>query len=187
MRNAVLATLVSVTCLTALPCSSPAGSAPGKELRVVIIRHGEKRDAGDNLSCQGLNRALALPTVLFRKFKTPDYLYVPSVGAKKSASHARMFETAAPLAIKYGLAIDSEFDVDAYPAIADRVLRKSGTVLMVWEHVGIPSLAAALGVSNPPVWKKKDFDSIWVITFMDGKAQLSLDKEGLSPLADCSF
>ena len=44
---------------------------PDKNLKVVIIRHGEKSadksDGGDNLSCQGQNRALQLPVKTFAK------------------------------------------------------------------------------------------------------------------------
>lgn len=40
------------------------------ETTIVIIRHGEKPSAGlGQLSCQGLNRALALPQVLLAMCK----------------------------------------------------------------------------------------------------------------------
>lgn len=172
---------------TAISFSGPAKAAPDSHLRVVIIRHGEKSEGGDNLSCQGQNRALQLPAVLYRKFTKPDYVYVPSPGTGKSMSHIRMFETVIPFAVKFDLLVHSEFPVDAYAAVADRVLMKTGTVLMVWEHQGIPLLAAQLGVSNPPKWKGKDFDSIWIITFVGGKASLSIDREGILPPVECSY
>ena len=40
---------------------------------IVCIRHGEKPPGGlGQLTCQGLNRALALPKVLLGKFGTPQ-------------------------------------------------------------------------------------------------------------------
>jgi hypothetical protein len=58
---------------------------------------------------------------------------------------------------------------------------------MVWEHAAIPVLAAQLGVNNPPKWKGKDFDSIWIITFVGGKASLAIDREGIIPQVECGF
>jgi len=172
---------------TAISFSGLAKAAPDSLLRVVIIRHGEKSEVGDNLSCQGENRALQLPAVLYRKFTKPDYVYVPSPGIGKSMSHIRMFATIIPFAIKYDLSVNSEFQFDAYSAVAEHVLRKTGTVLMVWQHQAIPLLAAQLGVRNPPKWKDKDFDSIWTITFVGKKASLYIDREGIVPPVECSF
>ncbi len=51
-------------------CSCFAQTNKGNGLqKVVIIRHAEKPDDGDNLSCKGFNRSLALTSVLYNKFK----------------------------------------------------------------------------------------------------------------------
>jgi hypothetical protein len=164
-----------------------ADNAPDSTLKIVIIRHGEKPESGDNLSCQGENRALQLPNVLYQKFNQPDYVYVPSLELGKSITHARMFQTITPFVVKYNLTVNGEFDSSDYAAIADNVLKKKGTVLMVWEHSAIPSLTKKLGVKNPPSWDSKDYDSIWIITYSTGKAILSYDKEGITPAPDCNF
>src|SRR4051812_22553891 len=50
---------------------------------IVFFRHGEKPSGGyGQLTCQGFNRALALPHVLTGKFGTPDVLYAPSPAVK---------------------------------------------------------------------------------------------------------
>ena len=172
---------------TAISFSGLAKTVTDSHLRVVIIRHGEKSEDNNNLSCQGQNRALQLPAVLYRKFNKPDHVYVPSPGLGKSMSHVRMFETIIPFVVKYDLSVNSEFQVKAYSAVAEHVLTKTGTVLMVWQHDVIPALAAQLGVSNPPKWKGKDFDSIWIITYVGGKASLSIEREGIIPSVECSF
>ncbi|HWY33058.1 MAG TPA: hypothetical protein VNX68_00345, partial [Nitrosopumilaceae archaeon] len=70
---------------------------------VIIIRHGEKPLKGKNLNCQGLNRSLKLPAVLYSKFGIPGNVYVPSLDNNISTGHARMFQTVIPLAAKYNL------------------------------------------------------------------------------------
>lgn len=180
-------TLVLLLAATLLAACDNDNKAPDDNLKVVIIRHGEKPKDGDNLSCQGENRALQLPAVIVQKFGTPSVVYVPALGNEKSTSHSRMFQTASPLAIKHNLTINTKFSAKDNDEIAHSVFKKTGTVLMVWQHSAIPDLADALGVKNPPAWEDADFDSIWVITYQDGKAELAQDKEGLNPSPSCNF
>jgi hypothetical protein len=184
-----LALSLSVVCLTACDGKKHDGdkNAPDDALKVVIIRHGEKPKDGDNLSCQGENRALQLPAVLVQKIGTPDYVYVPALESDKSTAHSRMFQTASPLAIKYNLRINSKYDAKDDEAISKSVFKKNGTVLVVWEHSAIPELASVLGVAHPPQWEDADFDSMWLISYHDGKAMLAIDKEGINPSPDCKF
>lgn len=163
-----------------------AQTNPDKSLRVIILRHAEKPDEGDNLSCQGLNRALALPNVLYSKFKLPDHIFVPSINTGKKTGVARMYQTIVPFAVKYNLNIDTKFDVGNEKALAQSIKKKSGTILVVWEHNNIPAIAQELGVTGEKLkWKGSDFDSIWIITYKNGKAELSIDKENLNPSAEC--
>jgi len=158
----------------------------GSTLKVILVRHGEKPKSGNNLTCEGLNRALQLPEVLNKKFGKPDYLYVPSLALGDSTKHARMFETAIPLAVKYQLKINSRFNEKDFSAIAANVKKKKGTVLMIWEHKAIKDIAAALGVSHPPKWADDDYDSIWIISFSKNKAPtLTFEKENIKPSDKC--
>jgi hypothetical protein len=152
---------------------------------VIIIRHGEKPENGDNLSCQGLNRALQLPAVLNKKFGVPDYIFAASVNTGKSTSTARMYQTIVPFAVKYNLSINTKNDLDDTKGLAQDILKRSGTVLVVWEHKHIDNILKALGVQNADKWADDDFDSIWIIDFKSGKPVLTKDKEGLTPAADC--
>jgi hypothetical protein len=168
-------------------CDSSGTDAPDGNLKVVIIRHAEKPVNGDNLSCQGQNRAMQLANVLHQKFNVPDYTYVPALKTDKSTTHSRMFQTVTPFAVKYNLTINSKYGGEDFAEITKSVFKKSGTVLMVWNHSEIPDLAGALGVENPPQWAEADFDSIWIISYVGGKAQLAKEQEGLNPSASCSF
>lgn len=158
------------------------------ELKIVIIRHGEKPDNGDNLNCQGLNRAMALPKVLSSKFGIASAIYIPTINAGDKTKSARMFQTITPYAVKYNLKVNSSYDNEDYKKIAKDVVQQKGTVILVWEHNGIPHLAKALGIQEDVRdWPDSDFDSIWIITYKKGVATLTADKEGLNPSAGCPF
>ena len=162
-------------------------NTPDEDLKIVIIRHAEKSKDGDNLSCQGQNRATQLASVLYQKINKPDFTYVPALKLDKATKHSRMFQTVTPFAVKYDLTINSKYAVDDYDDIAKSVLKKSGTVLMVWSHSEMADIVSALGVDDAPKWDDADFDGIWTITYRDGKAVLTMDTEGLSPQQNCSF
>ncbi|MGN6394134.1 MAG: histidine phosphatase family protein [Mucilaginibacter sp.] len=167
-------------------CST--AKAQGDNLRIVFVRHGEKDATGDNLNCRGLNRAMQLPGVIVSKFGTPAKIYAPSINSKKSTGHARMFQTATPLAVKYSLKINTQYDVEDYEALAQNLKVQSGTIVIVWEHKAMDNILKALGVKMHSMkWGDNDFDSIWVVTFKNGKARLATDTEGLHPAGNCAF
>ncbi|MBS0205037.1 MAG: hypothetical protein JSS49_19185 [Planctomycetes bacterium] len=94
-----------------------------------------------------------------------------------------------PMAIKYNLTINTKFAETDTAGAAEEVMTKKKTVLMVWEHSQIPGLAKAFGVTDPKAqsWPDDDFDSIWIITYPNGKAVFKTDKEGITPSEDCPF
>ena len=183
-RIAVLLTLMCFTvCLQA-----PAVIAQSKNLKLIFIRHAEKPADGDNLTCMGLNRALKLPEVLKAKFGLPDHVYVPALHLGKSTPRGRMFQTVSPFAIKYNLTINSSFEEEDATGLTSELAGKKGTILIVWEHSKIKPIMKALGLSVKGLqWPDDDFDSIWIVTYKKGMPVLTMDKEGISPAAGCSF
>jgi hypothetical protein len=162
--------------------------AQSNELRIVFIRHAEKPKIGDNLTCQGLNRALKLPAILYAKFGIPAFTFVPSIGLGEATKHSRMFQTVMPLAAKYNLVINSAHQEQDSLGIAANIKSKTGTVLVLWEHKGIAPIVRSLGVNKKDlIWPDDDYDSIWILTYKDGKAILTKDKEGITPSADCTI
>ena len=175
-----------LVCCLFLISNAVTAQAPVNPLKVIIIRHGEKPKNGDNLNCQGLNRSAMLPAALIPKFGVPAFSYVPSLTADSATKHARMFQTITPLAAKYNLVINSKFNGKDSSGLASDILRKQGNVLVVWDHKMIVPIIHAFGIADPHLkWDDDDFDSIWIITFKNGAAVLSKDKEGLQPSADC--
>ena len=177
--------------LAILPHSVVAAD-PDPSLKVVIVRHGEKPPKKDdkgnvvkdngNLSCAGLNRSLKLPDVIVQKFGVPNHIYAPKLDTGSSTGHARMFQTASPLAALYNLKINTTFEEDDTDDAATVVKSKKKLVLMVWEHSQIPALAKSLEPNGAPTtWDDKDFDSIWILDYSSGKGVWSKDQEGIDP------
>jgi|SRR5690348_9622229 len=188
MNNFIKSLAVAFTIIfLSTGCSAQTNTASGLQ-RVVIIRHAEKPDKGDNLSCKGFNRSLQLTAVLYNKFKVPDKIFVSSVGNGKSANQLRMLQTITPFAIKYNLKIDSKFDVDDAKDLADAIKKINGYALVVWQHDKIDNIVKALGVDTKGMkWGDNDYDSIWVIDFKNGKGALTIDKENLNPPDACNY
>ena len=158
-----------------------------KPLTVVIIRHAEKPKLGDNLNCQGLNRSQLLPAVIKSKFGVPDFTYVPALGLDSVTKHARMFETITPCAVKYNLTINSRFSGKDSSGLVSDIMKRNGTVLVVWDHKSILPILHSLGIHDPSyAWNDDDYDSIWIIRFKNGVAMLQQDNENLHPAADCN-
>ncbi|HTI61416.1 histidine phosphatase family protein [Mucilaginibacter sp.] len=170
-------------------CFTTIGACQKKsqDLKVVIIRHGEKPADGDNLDCAGFNRSLALPKVLYDKFGTASAIFVPSIKSGSQTKPVRMFQLITPYAVKYNLAVNSSYPVDDHKDLANEIRKLNGVVIVVWEHDNIPKIAKALGIKNPPAWPGTDFDGIWIITYKKDKASLATDKEDIKPSSTCSF
>ena len=180
--------------LSPLAPKAPASAPPAPVLRVVIIRHGEKPAEGDNLSCAGLNRALALPAVLSRLLPAPpNHVFMPVIGTNdKDTTRVRMLQTVMPYAVQHRLTINSDFMVENTKAFARQLRRLRGTVLVVWEHHSIVEIARDLGLQNATEWPDDDFDSIWTISFGGGGAKgkakrpaLAKSRQHIRPSAIC--
>jgi len=179
MKNYIL-TLFFACLIAAIPCKSQS------KLKIVIIRHAEKQEKLENLSCMGFNRSLKLVNVLSGKIGIPDYVYVPSISNGSKTSHSRMFQTITPFVVRYNLSINSAFKGSDFNSIAKDLVGKKGTVLFVWDHDNIQQLAKALGAKAKKLnWADSDYDSIWIISGKGKNKELTITKEGIVPGANC--
>ncbi len=171
---------------------------------IIIIRHGEKPAQGlGQLSCKGLNRALALPDVLLARFGRPTAIYAPNPAAKKADkgtlyAYIRPLATIEPLAIRAGEPVNVDWDMANVAALAQHLLaHKQGTYIIAWEHHYGEKLARLLlaALQSPdavPGWDNADFDSIYVIrirTAANGarQADFAREQQGLNGLPEaCS-
>jgi len=173
---------------------------------IVCFRHGErtKIELGQ-LDVQGLNRALALPPVLFARFGTPQFLFAPDparnlMGDKKKSGqydYVRPLATIEPTAVRFGLPVNTSFGYKEIAELETELLKEQyhgALVLVCWEHAWearfVTKLVADLGGApgQVPPWASPDFDSLYIVRIerAAGKTTVSfqLDHEGLDGQSD---
>lgn len=175
-----------------------AGAARA-DTTIVVIRHGEKPERGlGQLSCQGLNRALALPDVLAAKFGRPDAIYAPDPGVTtedfgQRYNYIRPLATIEPTAIRFGLPVHTAWGLANLAPLEDELLdtgHDGELVFVAWEHTlavqAIREIVARRGgdARLVPEWGRDDFDSIYVVGLPNGsgKPTFRIDHEGLDGL-----
>jgi hypothetical protein len=187
-----------VLSLVALFASASLASA---QQTIVFFRHGEKPDAGlGNLSCQGLNRALALPDVLLGRFGTPDFLYAPDPSVKISDPggsfyYVRPLATIEPIAIRSGVSVNTHYGYTSTGSLESLIIqpKKANTTIFVsWEHAYLQRMVQDImnrygGHAVVPAWVTGDFDSLFVVrvTYAGETISATFEKqaEGLNGLA----
>lgn len=165
---------------------------------LIFVRHGEKpaNDSGQ-LTCKGLNRALALPDVLLDRYGKPDFIFAAGPKENKTGSSLRALSTIMPTAVRVGLPIDIQFHADDIAGLQQELLSdkyQNSRIFIAWEHKNLDKavkniVAARGGDANlVPEWPGSDFDSIFVVTLDQGKVSFRQEREGLTQLAEsCPF
>ncbi|AMG99808.1 Uncharacterised protein [Serratia liquefaciens] len=165
---------------------------------LIFVRHGEKpaNDSGQ-LTCTGLNRALALPDVLLDRYGKPDFIFAAGPKENKTGSSLRALSTIMPTAVRVGLPIGIQFHADDIAGLQQELLSdkyQNSRIFIAWEHKNldkaVKNIVAARGgdASLVPEWPGSDFDSIFVVTLDQGKVSFRQEREGLTQLAEsCPF
>lgn len=155
----------------------PASAALAAPAQIIIIRHAEKPDTGNELNERGFARARALanffvsdPAVI--AYGPPAALY--AMKPKGPDGSVRAIQTVTPLAEKLGLPINSDYLRDSLPELVKAVLSERAydgrTVLICWEHKVIPQLVLNFGWTTAPEhWGGSVFDRAWILTLRDGR------------------
>lgn len=171
---------------------------------IVVMRHGEKPAAGlGQLSCKGLNRALALPELLMSRYGKPDAIYVPNPSDEVKDrgalySYVRPLATMEPTAVRAGIPVNAQIgykQIDELQKELTQPAYANARIFVAWEHGYLHEFAAQLlrsyggDASAVPPWPAADFDSIYVFQLarQDGKPHLDfrIDHENLdSSLSD---
>jgi hypothetical protein len=181
--------------LVAAPLSAQADQT------IVFFRHGEKPASGlGQLTCQGLNRALALPSVLLGRFATPDFLYAPNPDVKitdpgGSFYYVRPLATLEPTAIRAGRSVNTHYGYTDIPSLESLLIRSSKantTIFVAWEHLYLQQVVQDImnkygGGVSVPAWPSTDFDSLFIVHVKyDSSGTISAtflhDTEGLNGL-----
>ena len=170
----------------------------GAEETIVFMRHAEKPSGGyGQLTCQGFNRSLALPSALASKFGRPNVLYAPSPAVKVTDSagtfyYVRPLATIEPTAIKLGMPINTKYGYNAIASLQTALISTgyaNATIFVAWEHLQLAKLVQNImnahgGGVAVPAWGATDYDSLYVVrvnyigSTID--AQFSHETEGLN-------
>src|SRR3954469_14366063 len=138
--------------LAALVFFIAAGHARADQT-IVFFRHGEKPSGGyGQLTCQGLNRALALPNVLAGMYGRGSYLYAPNPAVKISDPagsfyYVRPLATIEPTAIKNGLSVNTNYGYNAIGPLQSLLItsaKADATIFVAWEHVYLVKIVQSI-------------------------------------------
>jgi hypothetical protein len=144
---------------------------------VLLLRHGHKSgEAGNyNLSPQGLERAIALASLLPRCFGRPNQIRTFYLDPE-SSKNARSYQTAVPLAVATGvnISIDQASRENSFRSgrhiLTDPAFDGHRLVLF-WEHRRLPELAAGLGWPSMAPIRDDDFDQLIALRYRPGAAR----------------
>jgi hypothetical protein len=186
------------------PPAVETNSAPTTET-IICIRHGEKPHGGlGQLTCRGLNRALALPNVLLGKYGTPKFIFAPNPTEKvdnKAGNggyyYVRPLITIEPTAIQCGLPVNTQFgytEIKGLEGELEKPQYQNVTTFIAWEHGLLDKFSKNLVKDNGgdltrvPSWPDSEYDMIFVfkITTDHGSRSVSftVEHEDLNGLSD---
>jgi regulation of enolase protein 1 (concanavalin A-like superfamily) len=177
-----------------------AASATTGTETLVFMRHGEKPTGGyGQLTCQGLQRSIALPAVLISHYGNAQYVFAPNPAvmvpdAAGSFYYVRPLATIEPTAIRLGLPVNVQFGYTNISGLQGALVDPNyanSTIYIAWEHLYLQQVVQNLmnaygGGVTVPAWSSTDYDSLYVVrlTYANGTitGQFTHDYEGLNNL-----
>ncbi len=166
---------------------------------IVCFRHGEIPPTQlGQLTCRGLNRALALPKVLLAKYGSPQFVFACNPTQKLYGYYyVRPLATIEPTAIRCGLPVNTQYGYRQIDGLEQELLKQKyegSTIFVAWEHAQLDNFVKKMIKSNGgdsaevPLWPGEDFDTIFVVKVIHSKYGNSvifkIDHEGLNNLSD---
>jgi hypothetical protein len=187
--------IVVLACLSMNCPLSLAQRSNANDETIVLIRHGEKPETGlGQLTCKGLNRALALPSLLIGQYGKPDFIYAPNPSVQvndRSAdgySYVRPLATIEPTAIRLGMPVDAQIGFNRIDLLQQDLLSPAyahSLIFVAWEHIKLREFAQQMlksyGISQVQVldWPNSDYETIYVFhitrTGQNGIPQATLE------------
>jgi hypothetical protein len=167
---------------------------------IIAIRHAEKPPTSlGQLTCKGLNRALALPKVLIPRYGKPDRIYAPDPGTRigqlgnLSYSYVRPLMTIEPIAIQLEMPVNALIGFKNVGQLKKELLASenaNSVIYLAWEHVYLNQFAKRLlqaygqDPSIVPDWPNEEYDRIYVFHIKSvGKKKdvtFSVEQQGLT-------
>jgi hypothetical protein len=203
LRTLLLVGFLASTRVDGWVNSVAAAGTPGQTVETIVcFRHGEKPPGGlGQLTCRGLNRALALPDVLLPRYGAPQFVFAPNptqkVDGNASYYYVRPLMTIEPTAVRCGLPVNVQFgykEIKGLEAELQKPQYQNATIFVSWEHALLDEFVKDLLKTNGgnaaevPAWPGSDYDTIFVVRIIqsDGahSAIFAMDHEGLNNLND---
>ena len=193
--------LVTIAAVLLLLGTSATTHAATTTETIIFLRHGEKPAGGyGQITCQGLQRALALPSVLIGRYGRPMDIFAPNPTPKVSDQagtfyYVRPLATIEPTAIKLGMPVNAHYghpDIASLQAALLKSMYASATIYVAWEHLYLQKLVQNLmnaygGGYKVPAWPSGDYDSLYVVRITNTNgirtAQFDHDYQGLNNLS----
>jgi hypothetical protein len=187
--------LLFVAALPSFAARKPQNSGADGET-IVMVRHGEKPAGGlGQLNCRGLNRSLALPSVLIGRYGKPDFIYAPNPSVKvdernsqPAYSYVRPLATIEPTAIRLGMPVNTQTGYDQINALEQELLQPAyahALIFVAWEHIKLNEFAEQMlqtygvGPMQLPKWTNDDYETIYVFHVVrsgkNGTPQVTLE------------
>jgi hypothetical protein len=201
-----LRTAVLLGCLLANLQFSAAQTPPAAGETIVLLRHGEKPPGGlGQLTCKGLNRALALPSLLIGRYGKPNFIYAPNPSEQvddgnpvPTYSYVRPLATIEPTAIRLGMPVNTQIGFLDIAGLEKELLQPAyahSLIFVAWEHIKLYDFAKQMlqsygNAATPlPEWPNSDYDTIYVFHIVRSgagapRATLDIQHEGLTNLSD---
>jgi hypothetical protein len=145
---------------------------------IVAIRHAEKPAASlGQLTCKGLNRALALPKVLVPRYGKPDRIYAPDPGTRigqlgnLNYSYVRPLVTIEPTAIQLEMPLNALIGFKNVGQLRKELLapeNANSIIYLAWEHFYLNQFAKRLlkaygkDPALVPDWPNDEYDRIYI-------------------------
>jgi hypothetical protein len=197
-----IASLALACSLASFP-SITAQTTPANGETIVLIRHGEKPQGGlGQLTCKGLNRALALPSLLIGRYGKPDFIYAPNPSMQVNDGHdqptysyVRPLATIEPTAIRLGMPVNAQIgfkDIDQLQQVLLQPAYAHSLIFVAWEHGKLRDFAVQMLKSHGgdpaqvPDWPNSDYETIYIFHVVQSgadsspKVTLDIQKEGLT-------
>jgi hypothetical protein len=152
---------------------------PANGETIVLVRHGEKPPSGlGQLTCKGLNRSLALPSVLIGRYGRAYFIYAPDPAvqvndgnSRPTYSYVRPLATIEPTAIRLGLPVNTQIGFDQIAALQQELLQPAyahALIFVAWEHFYLHRFAEQMlqsyggKLSQLPDWPNSDYETIYI-------------------------
>ncbi|MGB8481042.1 MAG: hypothetical protein WCE63_19725 [Acidobacteriaceae bacterium] len=169
--------MLSFTCGSTLFLAAQTLHTGGET--IVMIRHGEKPPTGlGQLTCRGLNRALALAPLLIARYGRPGAIYAPDPAVEIQEgnmgphySYVRPLATIEPTAIRLGMPVNTQIAYDQIAELQQALLQPAfahSLIFVAWEHDYLYRFAQQMlqaygeGASQLPPWPGWDYGTIYV-------------------------